>query len=97
MKGRWKVGSPIVVHRISLGYAREDGLSYTEGFRVLLTDHPYPPSLMLRRASAEAISHAYGILEEVCLYNFERIIKKHIRDINQFWHNLYKQKEEKCL
>jgi len=81
------VGSPIVVHRISLGYTRGDGLSYTEGFRVLLTDHPY----------AEAISYAYGILEEVCLYNFERIIKKHIRDINQFWHNLYKQKEKKCL
>ena len=48
-----------------------DGLSYTEGFRISLTDHPY----------AEAISYAYGILEEVCLYNFERTIKKLIQRI----------------
>ena len=40
----------------------KDGLSYTEGFRALLTDHPYPPSLMLRRAGAEVINYAYGIL-----------------------------------
>jgi len=37
------------------------GLSYTEGFRVLLTDHPY----------AEAISYAYGIsTSHISLFTF---------------------------